>query len=1010
MSIKLVIKFIFVAFSTAIIFFAPTTSRAQLNYTFERLNSENGLPTNAIKGLQFDEKNRFLWIATESGIVRYNGHSFQNFGDISDNSNLNGRIVFFERSKNGTLFGKLINESIFKIQENKAVIDKKIINIVSQADFINYKYNLKQSTINNEKSAIEYSNFEFNGKVYFITSDLNKHLLRVIVNGQSRTLVKLTKGEQGFVIGNRWFLMQNDGVVKEVKTGLNDQLYFQPIFKFDIPILSSNIKLNSLKIFQNSPSDDIHVLLGTNLFNLRLIDNSFKFQLITDQIPKFEFIRHLQVDKLTNVIYIGTDNRGVIVARPRYFNRILPNDIQEGISTSTYAQMQLNNGNIQINTGQVFGDNTGKSNSIFNKPSSSLTFMSLDSILYYTNGDKIIEYDLRLSKIVNISTSKYFNENSFIEVGGEIYAFNEFGVLKKSKNSNWKLILRFTKTPYNFIVYQLADEKNGDILVTTTDGLYKYNKINNTFKLFFRDKSRSNFRAIYDIGGYFLLGTYGSGVYMYKNDTIKKFPSDQNLYLNYTHCFLVDNQDRIWASTNKGIFMSPKKTLINFWNNGPIKIVYKYFGKLDGIDVLELNGGCSPCAIKLKNGIFSFPGIDGLIQFNPGNIADLNIIPKLFLDKIIIDGNYLDTGANIELSSKTKKINIQLGISGMLSEENIRLEYKLDDNDIWTAVSIKDPTINIENLSFGKHKVMARLRSTYNPNWEIKEYDFNINYPIYLHPYMYFVYILISILLILLYNRFKTFFLLKRQRILEIEVAKKTNSLNKLNRFLLKRNQAKDHLIAIMNHDMLTPLKYLYITANNVAKITKQDEVKNSLNQIAKTSKELEYLTSNMLNWVKFHNIEILPIKQEIDLHEFVNDIIEFVKPFNDNEAVVIINNVPEGVIIKSWSDTLRVLLYNLIINAFKSTVKGSINISFTSTTKESIIVVKDTGIGMNASMTQYLITGNSQDGVEDLPKYKKGNGVGFQIIRHILKLMKASIKIDSKEGVGTIIYIHIPN
>ena len=75
------------------------TSFAQLPYTFERLNTETGLPTNTIKGLQFDEKNRFLWIATESGIVRYNGHNVQSFGDQEEKSILNNRVVYFNKSE-----------------------------------------------------------------------------------------------------------------------------------------------------------------------------------------------------------------------------------------------------------------------------------------------------------------------------------------------------------------------------------------------------------------------------------------------------------------------------------------------------------------------------------------------------------------------------------------------------------------------------------------------------------------------------------------------------------------------------------------------------------------------------------------------------------------------------------------------------------------------------------------------------------------------------------------------
>jgi signal transduction histidine kinase len=60
----------------------------------------------------------------------------------------------------------------------------------------------------------------------------------------------------------------------------------------------------------------------------------------------------------------------------------------------------------------------------------------------------------------------------------------------------------------------------------------------------------------------------------------------------------------------------------------------------------------------------------------------------------------------------------------------------------------------------------------------------------------------------------------------------------------------------------------------------------------------------------------------------------------------------------------------------------------------------------MRDSMVQYLLSGTSKDAVELLPKYKKGNGIGFQIIRNLIKLMKAELSIKSKVGEGTTITI----
>ena len=493
---------------------------------------------------------------------------------------------------------------------------------------------------------------------------------------------------------------------------------------------------------------------------------------------------------------------------------------------------------------------------------------------------------------------------------------------------------------------------------------------------------------------------------MYYKDSIKKVPLDQNKYLNYSHCFIQDKKGNVWASTNKGLFMSPAQSLIDFWHKGPGNIKFKYFGKADGIDELEMNGGCNPCAIKMNNGNLSFPGIDGLIQFNPDSIPLVNIQPKVYLDKVIIDGNIINADAlKTEFSSKVKNVEIQLGISGMLSQENIMLEYKLD-NDPWVRVNVKNSIIKYSNPGFGSHKITVRLRNTINNNWETYEYLFTIQYPWTLNPYMYFVYFLLIVGVVLLYIRFKTLIYQRRQKILEKEVDAKTASLNNLNEYLVKRNQAKDHVIAIMNHDILTPLKYLHITAKNIAETTNDEKAKSSIKQIARTSKELEYLTSNMLNWVKFDNIEALPTKQTVDLCTIVNDLIEFVEPFKQNENLNIINSIPEDLMIQNWPDSLRVLLYNIIINSINNSIKGEIRVSHTATKNGYIISVADTGVGMSTSMIQHLLKGKSKDEVEQIPKYKKGNGVGFQIIRNIGHLMNAHLEIESVENIGTTVSV----
>ncbi len=1001
MCIKLVTSNIFFrAFFSALFLFYSQFSSAQLQYNFERINTENGLPTNAIKGLQFDEKTRFLWVATESGIVRYNGHGFQNFGDNEKTALLNGRIVFFDKTKDGKLFGKLMDERVLLINENRAVIESDVKKLSTEADFLSYKYSLSGIERDKFSMGIETRDYFVNNSIY-IKID---YKLYQYTPEKLQFRIAIPNDESGFVINDQLFLLRKDGVIFET-IEKNGELNLNKIADFGKALAyDAKNTFTQIKVFQNSHKEPAFLLASNKLYKIEFANHKIQIDLITDQFPKNEFVKYIQIDDKTHAIYIGTDNRGLIVGRPKYFNRILPNNAIDGVSSSAYAQLVLKNGDIQINTGQIYKANSkfnSRSNqNVFNKPSETTTYITKDSFLYFTNADGVIKYDLVNDKIVEKSIDISPTRNAFIEINNKLYSFNVDGIA--IKNVKWDYLLKFSQMPFNFIVYGLQQVNENEILAATTDGLYKYNLKKNTFTLFYKDKDNANFRTIYNLNGYYLIGTYGGGVYMFNKDSIKKVPLDQNKYLNYTHCFLEDKKGNIWASTNKGLFMSPGQSLIDFWNKGPGNIKFSYFGKSEGIDELEMNGGCSPCAIKLSNGNFSFPGIDGLIHFNPDSIPAFDIQPKVYLDKLIIDNKIVDIKMlNNDFASRVKNIELQLGISGMLSQENIMLEYKFDEEP-WIRLNVKTPNLIFSNPSYGGHKITIRIRNTINDKWESITYGFSINYPWYLNPFIFIVYFFLAIGMVLLYIRFKTLIYQRRQKLLEKEVDAKTETLNKLNENLFKRNQAKDHVIAIMNHDILTPLKYLHITAKNIAETSNEEKIKKSINQIAKTSKDLEYLTSNMLNWVKFDNIETLPKKQAIDLFDLVNELVEFVEPFKQNSTVIIKNEINEGLIIENWADSLRVLLYNLIVNAINNTQTGTISISYSSLPNGYKILVSDTGIGMNDSMIQYLLKGKSKDEVEQIPKYKKGNGVGFQIIRNIVQLMQASLEIDSEVNKGT--------
>ena len=385
----------------------------------------------------------------------------------------------------------------------------------------------------------------FNFKTFKINNEIisiNEWSLLQFKNNTVDTLTNFENDVQGFQMGDRLYVIDKKNILSEII--INNANSDNKVLIKKVDHCEKYFKKGmNIQVFQDLPLDDVFIIVDQKLFRISLIGSEFSFELILDNLPIKEYYKFIQFDKATQTIYLGTDNRGVMVCRPKYFNRILPNNTLLNTSTSAYAQVILKNGNIQVNDGQIFGPASTSSPIVFDIKAGPNTFISSKNILYYTNPDGIVEYDIKTSKVIKKTKSEFTNRNAFVEIDTDIYAINEKGVIKKSSTNNWINVLRFSWTPLNFIVYDIKIEKAGDLLVATSDGMYKYNLGKKTFNLFYRDRSKANFRSIFKMDDYFLFGTYGAGVYMYKKGIVKKVPLDPSGYLKFAHCFIEDESE-----------------------------------------------------------------------------------------------------------------------------------------------------------------------------------------------------------------------------------------------------------------------------------------------------------------------------------------------------------------------------------------------------------------------------------------------------------------------------------
>ena len=211
----------------------------------------------------------------------------------------------------------------------------------------------------------------------------------------------------------------------------------------------------------------------------------------------------------------------------------------------------------------------------------------------------------------------------------------------------------------------------------------------------------------------------------------------------------------------------------------------------------------------------------------------------------------------------------------------------------------------------------------------------------------------------------------------------------------------------------MTPLRFLHLTGKNLIErkhgLTEelQQEV---ISEMATTSKELELLSTNILNWIKYRNEDRRLAKESFNLHELVTQLFGIFQAMARQKEVQLLNTVDEQLTLYQYIEPVKIVLYNLILNGINFTPEGYgfIRVSCTRRGDGMALLIEDTGVGMtqeqinNIMADHFIISSANVDN-------RKGNGLGYLIIKDLLKILRGSLVIQSEKGAGTRVTVWVP-
>lgn len=231
----------------------------------------------------------------------------------------------------------------------------------------------------------------------------------------------------------------------------------------------------------------------------------------------------------------------------------------------------------------------------------------------------------------------------------------------------------------------------------------------------------------------------------------------------------------------------------------------------------------------------------------------------------------------------------------------------------------------------------------------------------------------------------------ERNRLLQVEQAlEQERTLNNL----------RKSFVSTASHQFRTPLAIIQSNADLVERCLPDDAPAPLTKAIHRVTKEVEHMTTLMDDVVLLGQIEAQKLvvhTQELAPAERITLICEQYFAAHSHRLHI---DIPNDLTLSADPTYFEHILINIVSNACKySDADTPIHIRGDAKGDEVVITVQDQGLGIPQAEIPHLT--NSFYRGENV-KHIAGSGLGLNIVEQLLTLMKGSIQIQSKEGVGT--------
>ncbi|RME49796.1 MAG: PAS domain-containing protein [Caldilineae bacterium] len=222
-------------------------------------------------------------------------------------------------------------------------------------------------------------------------------------------------------------------------------------------------------------------------------------------------------------------------------------------------------------------------------------------------------------------------------------------------------------------------------------------------------------------------------------------------------------------------------------------------------------------------------------------------------------------------------------------------------------------------------------------------------------------------------------------------------------------NEAKDHFVNIVSHDLRSPLTNIYIATQLLKTLGPLEDSQEELTTIIeKYVRQMTNLIDDLLDLSKIEaNIE--PEMEANNLNEMVREVVEELRPQAEKKSITLQTDLPDtSYRVRCNLNRLRQVTVNLIENAIKYTPPdGQVMVQLSVQDNSLLCRVTDTGIGIPKKALPHIFEKFYR--VKQAEGAQKGSGLGLSICKTIIEQHRGRIWAESQLNKGSTFSFVLP-